>query len=56
MTKHLKVTVNHPIEIFALGAQCPREAVTSLGIMRWRIGIVSIILVILVASQILAFT
>jgi hypothetical protein len=56
MAEHLKVAVDHPIKVFALGPECPREAVAGLGVVRWRISIVSIVLVVLVASQILAFT
>lgn len=52
MAEDLKVVIDEPVQILALGSECSRDAVAGLGVVRGRIGVVAVVFVVLVVGEV----
>lgn len=52
MTKHLKIVIYQPLQIFAFRSQRTREPLPSLGVMRGRIRVVAIVFLVPIARHV----
>jgi len=52
MTEDFKVVVNEPVEVLALGPQRSRKTLAGLRVVCWRIGVVAVVFLVLVAGKV----